>query len=77
MKEKTIKLYKILHQFYNEILKRTILFFILGSLIIFVVQTWRYNIPIYIFYFIICFSINFFLVFRKREINKELEKGDV
>ena len=77
MKETTIQRNKIIKHFYNDVLKLSFLFFILGSLVIILVKTYRYNIAIYIFWYIICFGISFFRSFMKREIKNEFKKGDI
>jgi len=71
MKESYVQLVKFIKGFYHDIIKRTFLMFLLGCVIVFVIQAWRFNILAYILCFMICFGINFFYCFIKREIRKE------
>lgn len=71
VKEIEIRNKRFLKAFWNDVVKRTILFFIIGVLIVIIFQSLRYNPLSYIILFVICFGINFFLIFFKREIKKE------
>ena len=71
VKEEIVKLKKILYSFYKDVLRRTIIFFMIGVLIILVFRSWRFNLLVYIIWFSICFGINFFVLFLKKEIKKE------
>jgi hypothetical protein len=71
VKEAQIRLKTLLRGFWDDILRRTILFFFVGSLIIIVFPVLRYNPLSYIILFVVCFGINFFYCIMKREIKKE------
>jgi len=76
MKEEHIKIIRTLRGFYRDVLKRTIIFFILGCLIVFVFKTIRGEMLTYIVLFMVCFGINFFILFLKHEVKKEFYEHD-
>lgn len=75
IKEKTLERRLLIKIFYYGILRYTIIMVVIGSLIIFAVNSWRYNPLIYFVCFLICLTINFFNFFRKPEVKNEF-KGD-
>ena len=78
MKESYYFWKKILINFYDDILKRTLIMLIPAFLIVVAVSSWRYNLLAYILAFLICFSINYFNFFRKYrsgEIKNEFKEN--
>ena len=71
MREDQVKFLRLLRNFYDYILKRTFLFFILSIPIIIVVERIRFEPVAYIISFFICFGINFFMFFMIRETSEE------
>lgn len=71
MKETTYNWYKVFHDFFNEVVKWTIVMYFVCLLIIIVFEILRVNPLSYIIGFFICLGINFFRVFFKREMRKE------
>jgi len=71
MKEKTFQMIKILNKFYQEVVKWTFVMYFVCLLIIIVFEVLRYNPLSYIIGFFICFGINFFRTFFKKDIRKE------
>jgi len=76
MREETVKIYRNLLRFYNDIIKISLILFLLGLIIIILFESMRFNFAIYLFWYLICFSISFFKVFLKREIKDDLARGD-
>lgn len=71
VKESEIRFWNILKNFWNDVFKLTVIFFVIGCLIVFVFNSLRNNPLSYIVLFMICFGFNFFRVFFKREVKKE------
>ena len=76
MKERTINMIRILRGFYHDVFKRTIIFFVIGCLILLVFKTIRAEPLAYIVLFMVCFGINFFILFLKRDVKKEFYGND-
>ncbi|PNX49473.1 MAG: hypothetical protein BV457_01560 [Thermoplasmata archaeon M9B1D] len=76
MKEETFQWYKILHNFYNDVIKLTIVMFIICILIIIVFEQLRVNPLSYIIGFVICFGINFFKTFFKKNVRSEFYENN-
>lgn len=76
MKEKTFQWYKIFHNFYDDVLKLTLVMFIISILIILVFESLRYNPLSYLISFIICFGFNFFKTFFKINVRKEFNENN-
>ena len=74
MKENYFFYRKILLGFHKNIMIRTYIMSFMGFLIVIAVNTWRFNPLAYIIVFLICFGINFFLFFRKKEVINEFKK---
>lgn len=75
MKESYYYWKRILYGFFKDILKYTLIMSLLGFLIVFVVQSWRFNPLAYIICFMICFGINLFLFMRKKEVKNEFKNN--
>lgn len=73
MKEETVNRIDLIKIFLRQILFLTIIMFIGGSLIIYVVKSWRFNPVIYIICFFICLGISCFNFFRKPEVKNEFK----
>ena len=75
MKESYYYWMKIFNSFFHDIIKRTLIMSFIGFLIVFAVSTWRFSPIAYILCFLICFGINFFLFFRKKEVKNEFKEN--
>jgi len=75
MKENTLYWINIFKKLFNDILKKTLIMFILGSIIIFCFQHIRFNPVAYIIVFFICLGLNFFLYFRKPVVKNEFKEN--
>lgn len=75
MKESYYFWRKILTQFFNDVLKYTLILYVIAFLIVFAVNTWRNNLLAYIIAFLICFGINWFRYFRKEVVKNEFKEN--
>lgn len=73
MKESYYYWRKILLQFYNDILKYTLILYIIAFLIVFAVNSWRFRPIAYILAFLICLGLNWFRYFRNEVIKNEFK----
>lgn len=76
MKETTFQNIKILKKFYQEVIKWTILTYFVCLLIIVVFEVLRNNPLSYIIGFIICFGINYFRTFLKKDVRKDFYENN-
>lgn len=75
MKESAILNRLLIIFFFKHIFKWTIIMFIIGSLIVFVINAWRFNPLAYMLCFFICLGLNLFNFYRKPGVKDEF-KGD-
>jgi len=75
MKESYYYWRKIFNNFYYDIIKTTLIMFFIGSFIVLLINVWRFNPLAYILCFLICFGINFFRYFRKKEVMDEFKEN--
>ena len=77
MKESNVVRRRILKNFFNDILKLTLVFFSIGVFMAVIVSTWRFNPFVYFIAFIISFSVSFVLCFLKKETHFEFKTKEV
>ena len=75
MKESYYQWKKIFISLYHDIIKTTLIMFLIGSFIVLLINVWRFNPLAYILCFLICFGINFFRYFRKKEVMDEFKEN--
>ena len=73
MKESYYYWRKIFGNFYQDIIKNTLIMFLIGGVIILLINISRFNPIAYILCFLICFGINFFRYFRRKEVMNEFK----
>ena len=76
MKEDYFYWKKKLLEFFRNIIIPALLLYIVGFLIVFAVNTWRFKPIAYLISFLICFGISMFLYFRKKEVINELKPDE-
>lgn len=75
MKEDYYYWKKIITNFYYDIFRNTLILFFIGSVIILIINTWRFNPLAYIICFFISFAIGIFNYMRKDEIKNEFKRN--
>ena len=75
MKESYYYWMKIFNNFYNDIIKSTLIMCVIGFFIVLLINVWRFKPIAYILCFLICFGINFFRFFRKKEVKNEFKNN--
>ena len=73
MKESYYYWKRIFNQLYNDLIKKTLILFGVGCLIVFAI--WRLNPIAYIICFMFCFAIISFFYFRKKEVKNEFKEN--
>jgi len=76
-KESTVKKIRLLQKFYKDIFKNTIIFFLIGSLIIVILKTTRFNFFAYFICFFVSFGISTILCFMHKEKRIEFMENEV
>lgn len=73
---KVVRLKSFYNKMYKDILRRAIIFFLFGAFIIVILKNYRFNLILYIFAFLISFSVSTFMFFMKPDKPKEFVESD-
>jgi len=66
---------KLFRNFYNHVLKLSLIMYIPGFLIVLAVTPWRTKVIYYILVYIACFCVSLFIFTRKREVINEFKEN--